>query len=151
MSTYLNVSLRINDVDYYRRSGGGGSIETHFSEFLQQHVLRGWIDCFYWIKLWRDGLGLASFSDVATLLRLFHLSIVRINHRTWFIRVVHSRVKTFSFLPESLRWLLSQGKVDQVIENLKDIAKVNKKKVTDEVFKKFKVKAQQITEKPRRP
>jgi len=46
-------------------------------------------------------------------------------------------------LPESLRWLLSQGKVDQVIKSLENIATVNKKKVTSQVYQKFKETTEQ--------
>jgi len=47
------------------------------------------------------------------------------------------------FLPESLRWLLSQGKVDQVITQLEKVAEVNGRKVSDGVFKQFKETTEQ--------
>lgn len=42
-------------------------------------------------------------------------------------------------VPESARWLVSQGKVDEAIEILKKIEKYNCNKVPDNIYKRFKV------------
>jgi len=44
-----------------------------------------------------------------------------------------------SFLPESMRWLLSQGRVQEVVEMLKKIANVNCRYIPDEILQKFAV------------
>lgn len=44
-----------------------------------------------------------------------------------------------SFLPESMRWLLSQGRVKEVVEMLKKIASVNCRYIPDEILQKFTV------------
>ncbi|EFX84970.1 hypothetical protein DAPPUDRAFT_99384 [Daphnia pulex] len=41
------------------------------------------------------------------------------------------------FLPESMRWLLSQGRVKEVVEMLKKIASVNCRYIPDEILQKF--------------
>lgn len=38
-----------------------------------------------------------------------------------------------------MRWLLAQGRIDEVITMLKHVAVVNKKDVPEEMLKKFKV------------
>ncbi len=38
-----------------------------------------------------------------------------------------------------MRWLLAQGRIDEVIDMLKNVAQVNQKQVTDDIFKQFKV------------
>lgn len=45
----------------------------------------------------------------------------------------------FSVLPESMRWLLIQGRLDEVVRILKHIAETNNKEVPVDVFKKFQV------------
>nr|CAH0103622.1 unnamed protein product [Daphnia galeata] len=41
------------------------------------------------------------------------------------------------FLPESMRWLLSQGRIEEVAEMLKKIANVNGRYIPDEILLKF--------------
>lgn len=43
------------------------------------------------------------------------------------------------FVPESARWLVSQGKVDRALTILKKFEKINKTKIPDQVVKEFRV------------
>ncbi|KAI5641649.1 sugar transporter domain-containing protein [Phthorimaea operculella] len=44
-------------------------------------------------------------------------------------------------LPESPRWLLSKGRVDETVEKVKTIAKVNKKQIPEKLIEDFKANA----------
>ena len=54
--------------------------------------------------------------------------------------IVYAKFPNFSFLPESMRWLLSQGRIDEVIQMLNKVADINEKQVPAEIIQKFKVK-----------
>ncbi|KAK0164203.1 hypothetical protein PV328_002858 [Microctonus aethiopoides] len=47
-------------------------------------------------------------------------------------------------VPESARWLVSQGKVDEAIEILKKIEKYNCNKVPDNIYKRFKESCERL-------
>ncbi|XP_005182426.1 organic cation transporter protein [Musca domestica] len=47
-------------------------------------------------------------------------------------------------VPESARWLVSQGKIDKSIEILKTLARRNRSQVSDETFEEFRLSCQKL-------
>jgi len=55
----------------------------------------------------------------------------------------------FSFLDESCRWLISKGRIEETVQILKKIARINRKEVKDDVYHSFEVeiaKYQKVSE-----
>ncbi len=45
----------------------------------------------------------------------------------------------FSFVDESVRWLVGKGEVEKSVKILRKIARINRKEVKEEVYDNFKV------------
>jgi hypothetical protein len=43
----------------------------------------------------------------------------------------------FSFIPESLRWLVSKGRLDEAFKTLKKVSEINKTNLNEDTWKDF--------------
>lgn len=118
------------------RLGSGRSWEANSCQLLLEHVLRDGPRRLQRDIVWRETVDVAGISHQLAVHDLLHLHLV--SSPCCLLRTA-CKYALVSFLPESMRWLLAQGRIDEVITMLKHVAVVNKKDVPEEMLKKFKV------------
>lgn len=78
---------------------------------------------------------------------IFYINLIQVgptvsNIHDWTIYCIVTFVSRY--LPESPRWLMSQGRYDEVNKIMQNCALVNGKTLPDELLAHFKVKCRQI-------
>ena len=72
---------------------------------------------------------------------IFSQPLVKATWRPWLIK--HLSPSAVRLLHESVRWLASQGRIDECLAILASIAKKNGNEVDDEVYQSFRVSCMQ--------